>query len=192
MSTNNIFTLGTRVFFLRSYHKGFSTESLTVNFDNQAEKSLILSKLRDLRGKWNVTVKQFRHKRSQQANSYYWAAWVPLFMEWMADQGIELSKEAAHEIVKKEANPVEVVSPKTGEVKVFGGPTHNMSVQEFNRFMDRAAVFFTTFCGFKLPPPRIYHMLDDGPPDDIDPSPPANPRAAQTLAACKEAVERKG
>lgn len=137
-----------------------AVESLKIDFSNQQEKTLIISRLRGLVGKWILTLKEDKSRRTTRQNGYYFAAFVPAFQEFLRDQGEDGSKETTHELLKLECNPKMIVSPVTGEMKTVGGSTKNMNTQEFNQYLDRVAAFLAKFCGIAIPEPDIYREKD--------------------------------
>ena len=128
-----------------------SDPPLLLNFDDLEAKRRLLAKIGQLRGLWEITLKQRTKTRSRNANNYYWASYIPGWLEWLREASGEpwITKEQAHEELKRRVlGTQDVVDRETGEVIATVVPsTHDMDKHEFGEYLDRAAEFLASFCG---------------------------------------------
>src|SRR5882672_1805134 len=112
-------------------------ESLVLNMDDLAAKRRLMSKIGTLKGLYDVSLHPRKKTRSLQANSYYWAAFIPAWLEWLRDASGEpwITREQAHKmLVKHVLGTKEVVNKETGEIIDEIIPeTHSMDKWEFNQ-----------------------------------------------------------
>lgn len=137
-----------------------SEPPLLLNLDDLDTKRRLLSKIGTLKGLWEVRLNPRRQKRSLNANSYYWAAYIPGWLEWLREASGEpwITKEQAHEELKRRVlGTKEVIDKDTGEVLATMVPeTHTMEKWEFNEYLDRAAEFLASFCGIVVLSSDLY------------------------------------
>ena len=130
---------------------------LVVDFDNEAERNLLWSKLRSLRGKHRITVKQYRRKRSDRQNRFYWPAFVHPFGQFLRDQGELIDDDMAHEMLKLKFLGIVVQDAKAGKLECARSTT-TLTTAEFNEYLDRCSHFLNTMFGIVTPEPAIYHF----------------------------------
>ena len=130
---------------------------LVVDFDNEAERNLLWSKLRGLRGKQRITVKQYRRKRSDIQNSYYWPCFVDPFGQFLRDQGETITNDDAHEMLKLKFLGVVVQDAKAGKLECSRSTT-TLDWQEFNDYLDRCSHWLNEMFGIVTPEPVIYRF----------------------------------
>lgn len=131
-----------------------------VNFDARSEKLRFLEGARRLKGVHEVSIRQIRPKRSTQANGYYWAAYIPGWLDWLRESSGEpwITKEQAHKsLVKHVLGTKDIINKETGEVIDEMIPeTHLMDKHEFTEYLDRAAAFLASFCDLVVLPSEDY------------------------------------
>lgn len=134
---------------------------LVINMDDLAAKRRLMSKIGTLKGLYDVSLQPRKKTRSLQANAYYWAAFVPAWLEWLREATGEpwITKEQAHKmLVKHVIGTKEIVNKETGEVIDDVIPeTHLMDKWEFNEYLDRAAEFLASFCGVVVIPSEMFY-----------------------------------
>lgn len=124
---------------------------LVINMDDLNAKKRFMAKIGTLKGLWNVSLQPRKKTRSLQANAYYWAAYIPAWLEWLRDASGEpwITKDQAHKmLVKHVLGTTDIVNKETGEViDAIVPETHLMDKSEFNEYLDRSAEFLASFCG---------------------------------------------
>lgn len=122
---------------------------LVVNLDNIESKRRLMQKIQRLRGLHEVSIRPRKKTRSLNANSYYFAAIVQPFTEWLRDEWGEpgITTEQAHTILKaKVLGTTEKVLESTGEVIELIPTTHDMDKYDFADYIDAASKWLAEFC----------------------------------------------
>lgn len=110
------------------------------------------------RGVWTFTLRRASRVRSVRANAYWWGVVIRAFQQYRADQGEFVTAQECHDLLKLELlPPVVFVSPVTGRTHCVPAETHNMSVEEFGRFIE-AGVAWCAQMGIDVPPPPGWEM----------------------------------
>lgn len=132
--------------------------SYSIDFDSAPSLGELWNIFRSLRGRWRVTVKRDRAKRSTQQNRYYWGAVVRTFALWLKEsQGDDWSEDDAHEILKDRFGfKREVIDPETGEIKQVVRSTTTYSTAEFTEYCMKCERWMIQFCGTKLPSQQLF------------------------------------
>lgn len=120
------------------------------NFDNLQTKRRFMEKVQKLRGLQEVSIQPRKKTRSLNANSYYWAAYIPVWTEWLREQWGDptITTEQAHALLKvKVLGPKEKVLEETGEIIELIPTTHDMDKDDFAIYLDKAKVFLQEFAG---------------------------------------------
>lgn len=133
---------------------------LVLDMDSLHNKQRLMSKIGRMNGLWEFQMRPRKKARSLNANSYYWAAFIPPWLEWLREASGEpwITAEQAHEALKKHVlGPKQIVNKETGEVIDEAAPTtHDMGKNEFAEYLDRAAEFMASFCGIVVLPSEMY------------------------------------
>jgi hypothetical protein len=134
--------------------------AIVLDMDSLHNKRRLLTKIQNLKGVWEFQMRQRKSKRSLNANAYYWAAFIPGWLEWMREASGEpwISPEQAHEaLVARVLGTTPIVNKETGEVIDEVRPrTSAMDSSEFGQYLDRAAEFLASFCSIVVLPPEVY------------------------------------
>lgn len=134
--------------------------AIVLDMDSLHNKRRLLTKIQNLKGIWEFKMRPRKRNRSLNANSFYWAAYIPGWLEWLREASGEpwITAEQAHEaLVKHVLGTKEIVNKETGEVVYEARPsTHDMDSTEFAQYLDRAAEFLASFCGIVVLPPEVY------------------------------------
>lgn len=119
---------------------------------NADEFRKTLSQLKD--GKHQVIIKDIR-KRSLNQNAYYWGVMIPMIRQGLYDAGFDevRTNDDAHQIVKHVLLKKQVVSKQTGEVFDIAGSTAELSILEFNDFIERSCKWASEYLGVIIPSP---------------------------------------
>jgi hypothetical protein len=142
-------------------------ETLIVNFARQAERELLWSKLRMLVGTWRLELTQYRPRRTDRQNRYYWPAFVAPFGNFLRGCDLEVAGSLitdlkAHEILKFKFLRETAFHPLTGEL--IGDLTRSstgLSIPEFNDYLDRCGAYLLTEFDIEVPQPRVYRERED-------------------------------
>jgi hypothetical protein len=133
---------------------------LVLDMNSLHNKRRLMSKIGKMSGLWEFQMRRRKKNRSLNANSYYWAAFIPGWLEWLREASGEpwITAEQAHDaLVKRVLGAKEIVNKETGEVIDDARPsTHDMDVTEFTQYLDRAAEFLASFCGIVVLPSEVY------------------------------------
>lgn len=128
---------------------------LVINFDEFRERQMVIDQLRNLRGMHRVEIKKLRKRRTDAQNRFYWPCYVKPFADWLRDQEETASEEMAHEIFKARFLQKSVCNPATGEVTTYTGSTTELSVGEFNEYLEKCAKFLQEWCGIGVDAARM-------------------------------------
>lgn len=126
-----------------------------IDFNSEAERSFLWSKLRGLRGKYRVTVKRYRANRSDRQNRYYWPCFVHPFGQFLREQGEAITDDDAHEMLKLKFLRVVVQDDKAGPLECAKS-TSRLDKAEFNEYLDRCSHWLNQMFGIVTPEPEIY------------------------------------
>lgn len=126
--------------------------------------------------KVRLTAQEYKPRRSDRQNKFYWPAMVKALAQFMAEQdGLDTCTpqymDDAHDDLKDQFLRVPQVSPVTGEVRFDrrGNPkmrtrsTTELTTAEFNQYLDQCARYIHELTGEPLPEPREYHERDEQP-----------------------------
>lgn len=132
--------------------------------DDLNAKRRLVAKVGSLRGLWEVSLTQRKKTRSLQANAYYWAAYIPAWLEWLREASGEpwITKDQAHKmLVKHVLGTTDIVNKETGELIDEVVPeTHLMDTGDFNAYLERAAEFMASFCGIVVTPSELFYETE--------------------------------
>ncbi len=133
---------------------------IVLDMDSLHNKRRMMSKVQKMSGIWEFHMRPRKKNRSLNANAYYWAAFIPGWLEWLREASGEpwITAEQAHDaLVKRVLGAKEIVNKETGEVIDDTRPsTHDMDVTEFTQYLDRAAEFLASFCGIVVLPSEMF------------------------------------
>lgn len=138
-----------------------------VDFSKPAERQQIVDHVRSLTGKQRISIVRYSPRRTDRQNRMYWPCFVKVFAEYLGAQGNDrVSLEAVHNFFKAKFSPHSATDKNTGEVYDLPMGTSEMSVSEFNEYLDRIAAFMREL-NIRIPDPEIYRnaTLDDGAPE---------------------------
>lgn len=119
-----------------------------VNFDNLDTKRRFMQKVQTLKGLQEVSIRPRVKTRSLNANSYYWAAVVQPFTEWLRDEWGDpaITTEQAHEILKVKVLGTKDKVVENGEVIELIPTTRDMDKYDFADYIDKASAWLAEFC----------------------------------------------
>ena len=120
---------------------------------NMEEFRKAFNQLKD--GKHLVTVKDMR-RRSVPQNAYYWGVVVPMVRKGLYEAGFDAvrTNDDAHEIIKHIHLKKRIVSKQTGEVIDTARSTTELSMPEFNEFLEHVCRWAVEYLGIVIPSPH--------------------------------------
>jgi hypothetical protein len=126
-----------------------------IDFADREQKLKVLSKLGALSGRYLLSVRPYKPKRSLRANAYYHAAVVPAFREFMREHGQFFEPEECHEFFLQKFSSKNVIDPETGEVlAVIGRRSSKMDSGQFSEFVNTVIGWLQDRCGVIVPEPE--------------------------------------
>jgi hypothetical protein len=103
-------------------------------------------------------ITRYQQRRTNRQNRYYWPCFVQPFADFMRSQGEAWSDEDAHEMLKLRCNPKSSINPVTGEMFTVGGSTKDLTIGDFNAYLDRCAVWLLDNLNIMVPEPDVYRQ----------------------------------
>lgn len=150
---------------------------LVLNLSDLATKRNLMAKISTLSGLYEVTLKPRKLTRTLSQNSYYFAAVVTLFTEWLKEQWGDpgIRPEQAHEALKRKIlGTKEFVNKATGEVLEVTPTSHDLDTFEFGQYVDNAAAWLAEFANIVVLPSEMFvetkakRTLEDDLKDSIE------------------------
>ena len=116
---------------------------------------MLWSQMRSLRGKHRISVKQYRAKRTDRQNRFYWPCFVVPFGRFLREQGEAITDDDAHEMLKLKFLRIVVQDARAGDLECTRSTT-TLTKEEFNEYLDRCGMFLSQMFGIQIPEPSIY------------------------------------
>ncbi len=135
-------------------------KELRPNMDNPKEKMLVIEFVRQLVGKYRITFREDRPRRSDRQNRYYWPCAVEPLADWLRGHGHAVTEDDAHETLKLACN-AGYVADKNGEMIAFPKSTAKLTTKEFNEFLDRCKAYLWERYEIMMPEPGVYHEPEE-------------------------------
>jgi hypothetical protein len=126
------------------------------DFRQLSEKSTLYGVLRNLRGRYTVTIRKWYPDRTNLQNRYYRGCFVTPFFHYLRDQGHDniIVPNDAHLILAYRFLRREIVDEQTGEVLgIEVKSTADLDTKEFNEYLEQCAQFLAETCGIVVPEP---------------------------------------
>ncbi|HWT01153.1 MAG TPA: hypothetical protein VN256_12970 [Pyrinomonadaceae bacterium] len=133
---------------------------MLLNLSNINAKRQLIQHINLLSGLYEVSIKRRKRNRSLNQNSYYWAAFIPGWLEWLRrEEGdSSITAEQAHIALKCAVLGSKVITNKsTGEAIDVPPTTRDMNTTEFNNYLESAAKFLAEFAGIVVLPPEAFY-----------------------------------
>lgn len=128
-------------------------ESLVLNMDDLETKRKLMSMVGKMSGLWEVWLKKRKLTRTLSQNSYYWAAVVTPFKEWIKEEwGEEVESEQAHELLKEKI----LGRQKVGEMELSPS-TRKLDTTEFGEYIEGCARWLAEFTGIVVVPSELFY-----------------------------------
>lgn len=123
-------------------------------------KRQLIQHINLLNGLYEVRIKPRKRTRSLDQNSYYWAAYIPGWLEWLrqTEGDPSITSEQAHIALKCAVlDPKTVVNKSTGVAVEIPPTTHDMDTRQFSIYLDLAAKFLAEFAGIVVLPAESFY-----------------------------------
>lgn len=120
---------------------------------NPAEMRELFNTLKE--GRHQITIKDMR-KRSLPQNDYYWGVVVPMCRQGLYDAGYDEVKTSldSHEVLKHLFLKKEVTNKSTGEVLTLDGSSKDLSIPEFNEYIENICKWAAEYLSIVIPSPN--------------------------------------
>jgi len=133
-----------------------------INMSDTAKKYALLNRLRRLEGPHRISVVQYRPRRSDRQNHYYWPCFIKPFADFLRDQGEQVTDQHAHDLLKNKFLQREAVNPETGEIiGTYTESTTQLDTAQFNEYLDRVSYWLHDMFGIVVPDPDEYHETEE-------------------------------
>lgn len=103
---------------------------------------------------FQITLEKKKKSRSLNQNSYWWGVVIPMVREGLKEQGMKLSKEETHELLKAKFLQKEVVNENTGEVFKYVSGSSELTTSGFMDFIAEVQQFSAEYLSVNIPAPN--------------------------------------
>jgi hypothetical protein len=135
-----------------------------IDFSDPERRARFVAAAQCWRGKKRVEVTDFRPRRSDRQNRYYWPCFVLPFAQWLTDQwGETIREDQAHYELKRMFLCRRVRHPKTGKVLEVIGSSKTLDTAAFNEYLEKCAKFLAETCGIVVPEPDQWRETERKP-----------------------------
>lgn len=125
---------------------------MILNMSRTSERGVLLKAISALRGPVRITIKSAARVRSLAQNRLYWGVYVPALRNHLMKQGEVYSPEALHAMLKDRFLRQPIVIENSGELLGYNTrSTTELTVIEFNEFLDRVGQWYAETFGIVLP-----------------------------------------
>lgn len=131
-----------------------------INFDDMKDKQVLWNCLKSCKGKWRVELTRYRPRRSDAQNRYYWAVVVPMFADFLREQGEQYTNEDAHEVLKAAWLRKSIHKPDGELLCESIGSTAKLTTSEFIDYIDRCVVWLADMFHIVVPNPGEYRVRE--------------------------------
>jgi hypothetical protein len=136
-----------------------------IDLDDISAKQDFIARFMRLTGKWLVTMKPHRPKRSIQANKYLWVCYEH-FRQFLALHEQFHEKEEIHEFFLHKFAARNILDPLTGEIMgEVGARSSKMDSLVFSRYVDSIRHWCMERFELNIPSPEEYKCGAYIPPD---------------------------
>ena len=106
-----------------------------------------------LSGLYRVSIKPYRQKRTLDQNSYYWAAIVTPFKEWLTENwGQTVTLEQAHDTLKLALLEV----PRVQGIMMMPR-SRTLDIEQFSEYIELAIEFLRVKCDVMVIPSDVFY-----------------------------------
>jgi hypothetical protein len=140
-------------------------DTLLVNMSDAAAKRELMIQIGRLSGLYEVYIKPRKRTRSLNQNSYYWAAVVQPFTDWLRENygDSKIDKEQAHEMLKVKVLGLEQKEiPGKSESVTIIPRSKTLTVEEFSEYIEKCAAWLAEFCEIVVVPSEMFYEQKGG------------------------------
>ena len=128
---------------------------MQVDFDNEYSKRNFFNHLKGLSGKKEISIKDYKDKRSLNLNDYYWGVVIAMIVVEVQGVDDSISGKSIHEVLKyKFLTNKEVVDPFTGECLNVPISTSELNNKEMWDYIENCKAWAYEFLGLVIPLPK--------------------------------------
>ena len=102
-----------------------------------------------------VEINKLPLKRSLAQNKYYWSVVVPTFRTLWNEVLGGITKEMTHDMLRANFLPLDIPSPKTGEVVRISKSTTELSTKEFGEYIEACGYYYLMETGEEIAKPNF-------------------------------------
>lgn len=135
-------------------------DAAIVNMSDPAIKREIMVQVGRLTGLYEFYLKPRKRTRSLDQNSYYFAAVVTPFRDWLRENygDSQISTDEAHDMLKvKILGLTEKLIPNSQEAITMFPRSKYMTVEEFSEYIEKCAAWLAEFCQIVVVPSDLFH-----------------------------------
>jgi len=102
-----------------------------------------------------IEINKLPLKRSLAQNKYYWSVVVPTFRTLWNEVLGGITKEMTHDMLRANFLPLDIPSPKTGEVVRISKSTTELSTKEFGEYIEACGYYYLMETGEEIAKPNF-------------------------------------
>jgi hypothetical protein len=126
-----------------------------IDFDDPGQARMVLTYMRSLRGRKRVMVKEYRPRRSDRQNRWYWPCIVHPFAEWLSETyGEKVTEDDAHYLLKKTFLTRKMRSEKTGRTVELVGSSAALDTEAFGEYVEKCIRLLAEYCDITVQTPE--------------------------------------
>lgn len=118
-----------------------------------AGRSELLQDLRSFEGDTVEVIIRKSGRRSNQQNRYYWSAVVPIIRAELRNQGVSMTAEQTHDLLKYRFLKIEYCTADGVLIESIGSTT-KLSKEEFNNYIEEVRQWAAEFLSVQIPEPN--------------------------------------
>lgn len=137
-----------------------SKDTILINMSDAAAKRELMIQIGRLTGLYEFYLKPRKRTRSLDQNSYYFAAVVTPFRDWLRENygDSQISTDEAHEMLKvKILGLTEKQIPGSEETFTVIPRSKTLTVEEFSEYIDKAAAWLAEFTNIVVLPSELFY-----------------------------------
>lgn len=108
------------------------------DLDDPSAKRQLLELIRQLRGRHRIAIVKHRARRSDAQNRAWWGRIVEPFHDYLVGQGMEITKEDTHGLLKDKFLRISVCNPDGEPVGERTRSTTELTTEEFGDLIERS------------------------------------------------------
>lgn len=122
-----------------------------INFDDEQDKRKLFALLKQLRGRYTISVDKPKQSRTLAQNKYYWGVIVP-----MLSSEFGYFKDEMHELLRRKFLSYTKENPYTGEAEMFARSTTKLSTADMEIYLESIRAWALSEFAVYLPLPNEF------------------------------------